>query len=93
MPGGCDLVHIKRSFTPYAPSSHFRSRILETIQSGFTISFNNTYFIQGFGNISVLAHNNRYAPLSARFALLRLVQGFCGAYNTIIQVKRLADGA
>ncbi|KAL4076729.1 hypothetical protein V8B97DRAFT_1491912 [Scleroderma yunnanense] len=30
--------------------------ILETIQSGLTISFNNTYLIRGFGNMSVLSH-------------------------------------
>ena len=40
----------------------FYSRILETIQSGLTISFNNTYLIEGFGDVSALAYISWYAP-------------------------------
>lgn len=44
--------------------------ILETIQSGFVISFNNAYLIQGFGNVSGLAYINRYiCPISLSTSL------------------------
>ncbi|KAL4061669.1 hypothetical protein V8B97DRAFT_2112688 [Scleroderma yunnanense] len=52
----CDLVSSDLSRPMHQLLMRFYSRILETIQSGLTISFNNTYLIRGFGNMSVLSH-------------------------------------